>query len=297
MKQAPADPARDLDFARLMAWLADAREAQGRLAEALRDRRAEVAIYDRILARSPKDNLANRSLVTARRNIGQLHLAGGDIGSALDAALASADLADRLLALEPDNTDWLEVAALAHADVADILFAARRPEAAAAHVHRVEQIASALAARDKSVLFWTGFLKHRALGLRAEVEATRNRPAEALQLATLTADGLGKAYAGKRVEPDATWLGARAHLLAGEQHRRLGAIEAARREWASLAAATDGPGRGSDLRLRALRAIALQRLGRTTEANAIASDLRRTSYREPAFSAAFPFPSDRTIRR
>jgi eukaryotic-like serine/threonine-protein kinase len=282
--EAPADLSRQTELARAIGWVSTAHEQQGLLDRALRDKQAESDAYRAILAKTPGDSVVKRSLVASQRSLGRLHLSRGEVSISLDLFNRAAQLADSLVLLEPANTGWLEMAASVHGDLAEALIDQGETEAARPHVRRATDIGRELAARDHTVVFWTGHLTHRALWLQAALHAREGRAADALRLASAASAGLAKAYAGRKPEPEALWAQVRARLLVGDQSRALGDISSARTAWADVVAWTQDT---EDSRRKALRAIALQRLGRGAEANRIAAELQRANYREPTFSAAF----------
>jgi hypothetical protein len=174
--------------------------------------------------------------------------------------------------LEPNNTSWLEVAALAHADRADALMATSRVAMARADIARAADIAENLVRRDPGVPFWAGMLTHRALLLRAELAARQGKPTQAIALASAAATGLERIYRGKKPEPDVLWVTARAQLLAGDQSLAMGERSAAKSAWTQVIASTAEDVHMGDVRLRSLRAEALTRLGRPAEAGVTAPD-------------------------
>lgn len=238
---APLSRERQYDKAQILAWLADAEVARGRLGVASQDRVAESEIYARLVAQSPGDTGAAVALAASRAANARIRLASGDDASAIvDLKSAAADM-DRLIALAPDNDQYKTNAAPILISLSQVLLQDGQlgagAEVAGKAVALCEAGAGSAQGHGDEALMWRGqrlgaarlvSLKLVAATARtatAQSLALASAPAEAARLRGLLADHAQNA-ALARVAAEAT-------LLAGDLAYLQGHAAPAKATWLS----------------------------------------------------------------
>ena len=279
---ASAEP-RNADYQKLMAEalanLSSALERSGKIEEALTQRERQIALIDRQMTGTGDVEYRSKAMA-AHRAMGRLFASRGDMNAALDHARTASRLADELIRIEPANTQWLEFAAGAQLELGQLLTLYDQPAAAGAVIRSGCDIAGRLIAKDRSVVAWSGGLRHDCLIERARLALASGAPGEAVglgqgALATIDAKAL-------RGDPDEQYQAAVARRLIGDAYRAAGDVGAAKREWrAALAAWPDGAGQSPHQ--LAERTILLGRTGDAAGAARVARRLATMGYRHPIY--------------
>jgi tetratricopeptide (TPR) repeat protein len=259
---------RQVELGQGHAWLADALKAQGRLADARRQREAELAIYQAALARDPNLRQAKFSTVICLKTLGHLALLRGDVDVALATLGDSAGRAEGLLETERDNMDLAGMVASVQIDLGEALLAAGRVDAARAAQQRGETVIAAALKRDDTAQQWRDYRDHAAL-LEAAVATRSGQTAEALRFDQAV---LGRLQNEKGVDssPLRLWLRERARLQTGDDLAALGRPQEANDEWSAVVQSLSKPIEIYDVDVLLILKAADERLGRSQQASAIA---------------------------
>ena len=265
-----------------LAYLADARRDAGQFEEALASRERQLELLARMTAAFGNDAGMKRKTLVGRQALGYLFAARGEPEAALAHYQAALATAAELRQIEPDNTEWLQVTATAQADLAALLLALGRPDAAETSIRASCDITRRLIARDDSVVEWRFGRAGRCLALRAQAAAQQGRRGEALAIARQT-QALWARHPGRARSVPPPW-GIAAHLVAGDQEAALGNRAAARAQWEAALASLPRRDRAVDDELQYY--LLLRRLDRDAEAGRIAERLDAAGYRHPAYVEA-----------
>lgn len=191
---APADGERQWTLAQAHAWLADAQAGRWRFSEAVAQRQAELAIYDRMLATDPRDARAREGRAVALQQMAGLRLLQGDQDAAVELARAGVDATRDLRRSDEANRLWHELAVLAANQHVEALMAAGRwTEAATANAEAVGE-AERLVAIDPTVDAWRTQGLMGARWMEVAISHARGRHDEARSLSA----GFARRFADDR---------------------------------------------------------------------------------------------------
>jgi len=280
----PDDVDRKLDNAQSQAWLADARERQGKFDEAAGLREAELATYQSMLSIDPNNNDAKRGVLVAGGVLARLSLARGHPTQAADQYGTAAKFADELIAAEPKNTDWADMSAQTYAEYGEALHFAGEDAAARAQIARATAIAEALIQNDASVVRWRAYLLSRCQLLEAELNAHAGDHAGALRLAQGVARRIDGLEQSEKSDQLIRWQLAASLLASGDEYRAMDRADEAQRQWKRAAELLATDQEREDALVQTVLAAALLRLGRRDEASRILTRLQAMRYRHPAFA-------------
>jgi hypothetical protein len=277
----PDDTAARLDLAQDHSWLSSAAALLLRFDEAARLRRDEIAQYDAMLRADPRNAVVMERLMIARRFLGSLLIARGELEAAGREAAMASRMAEAQLRLEPDNTNWLMAAAKSRVLAGEILGLQGRPREGLAEVAHARPIVASLLGRDPHRWAWRVETQE---GL-AQVESDLHRAAGALGLALRIAEGSLRrlsALAGEREQlKTRRWAVLSAGRVARLRHE-LGDDAGARDAWrVARAVAGDHP---VDAEAVSWLARASESLGDREAAAALRHRLAEAGYRHPDFA-------------
>ncbi|HEV2746917.1 MAG TPA: toll/interleukin-1 receptor domain-containing protein [Allosphingosinicella sp.] len=277
---APGDAQYQLQLVESLAYMADAQENSGQLEEAMRSRERQLELLARLGSSDGDNAKIRRKTVAAHRALGRLFTARGDLETGLRHLQAAAAAADQLLRTEPDNTEWLQIAAATNIDLGELLLVAAKEERSGAASRLGCDIARRLVRRDPTVVAWRTEVLHSCLLLRAKLAGKRGAASEALAVIG-EALALGSAsQSGNR--PVAGYATAGAQMLAGDQYSATGRPQSARAAWQKALAALPTHGQEAPAE-QALRFLLLRKLGRIEEAQKLGAGLDALGYRHPAY--------------
>ena len=253
----PEDTARQIDLGGCHAWLSQAFEQEGDLAQARAERITELDIYQAVLKRDPTEEPATFSAVVARRALARFAYLSHDLKTALLGYEDAARRAERLAAQEPGDMATIGAAAIVTADLGETFLALGRLDAAESAQRRAETLITATLAHDTTVRLWSGYRTQIRL-LNAELLAKRGRYTEALALDTEILGELAPSRAPTNTET--RWLIARTQLALGDDLSALHHNLDAREHWKTLLAANPIPAQIAEPRLSQVLIAAQSRL-------------------------------------
>jgi tetratricopeptide (TPR) repeat protein len=278
---ATADP-RNADYrtqlAESLAWLADAQMSEGQIDAATRTRQRHVAMLNTLLAASGDDVQYRQRLIQAHRALGTLYAYRGRMQPAAEQFAAAVADAETLARIEPANRQWQQYGADARLNLADTLLATGSRAEAAAETETACAAIRQLLARDPNVQRWR-MAQRDCLMMQAELARQSRDGAEALSYAEQAVTG-AKSVKGSDAAADA-YAVAKAYRLTGDIKRGLGDLAGARAAWsAGFAVLPNGTAeRPAEM---GERAILLQRIGRSGQADQIDAKLRAIGYQRNA---------------
>jgi tetratricopeptide (TPR) repeat protein len=238
--KAPTDRDRQTDLAGVYGWLADAEADQKAPGPAIRDRLSERAIYQRLLARQPGDNAVKLMLIHNGVALAAIYSQAGRLDDAVVELSQATEGAERLIAFQPDNTDYRAHAALAQTFYAKALLAKGDLAGANAAADRALELAVGLVRKDPTVVLWRGYLLGAARVVEIRIAAQNaHSPAafrEALRPADAEADRLLALATSERPDLGIARVTTDAMMLAGDYALLAGRPDLARARWASAAA-------------------------------------------------------------
>jgi tetratricopeptide (TPR) repeat protein len=260
----PDDPSLQVELGQGHAWLADALQKQGRLAETRSHAETELKIYRAILAKDPTIRQAKFSTIDALQTIGRLAALQGNKEAALEAFNESSQRAEALLDGERDNMDSVAVAALTHVTTGETFLASGSLDPARAAQRRADELLKAVLAHDSGVALWRNY-RDRADLLAAAIAAASGEPDRALLLDRAVLARLDKPESAKP-NTEAFWLLSRALLQTGDDLAALRRSAEAKEQWNVVIKNLSGPIENYEPRLIEVLASAEWRLGRTADA-------------------------------
>lgn len=213
-------------LANLLGWAADAQRDRGDLNAAIRIRQRQILFLKERISAQRNVQLRER-LVPAHQGLGILltWTQGPDSGiKELQLAVAEAN---RLIAIEPDNINWMGIGAQAQLELASTLLLSGKRADAGVEVQRGCNLAAQVLARSPGPA-WRR-LETACLATRSRLALESGANAEALSLAERS---LASAGAERSEDPTRDRYSiAAANRLVGDIHLRMGNRDAARAAW------------------------------------------------------------------
>lgn len=261
-------------FVESLAWLADAQFARGDLQAAIRTRSRQVQLL-RSWTSGSGDVAYQQKLVPAERSLGNLYWIRGDAAQGIEHYRSAIAIADSLMAVEPDNTQWREYSFQTRLDFAQRLLlsgnVAEAQQLAQAGCNSVQQL---LTKNDRVPNWRSGLRDCRQLTMGFALAG--GRASDAVNEAKSAIEAAKSVRSNDR-PADAIAL-ARTYRFLGDAQRAAGDIEAARRSWSqALASVPKGVAERPFETKEHL--IILERLGRSQEGRSMAARLNVIGYR------------------
>ena len=270
----PSNKAYRQSVAEALAWLADAERASGHYDRAIQLRQRNVALYNQAAAQFHDVKFRER-VVPALRALGWLYAERGQVDIAAQQFKASIATSNSLRAVEPSNTSWAEAGAHAQLFLARLLLVTGKRDEAAPQLSAGCQTYQWLLNRPSPRPEWRKAV-FACLSVKAELALRSGAKDQAFGLAQRALQAAQSVHTQDRFED--TFRVARGYRLIGDIERERGNVDAARTAWSKgLAAISAGvPEQPDEM---AEHAALLQRIGRTGEAQPLASKLRSIGYR------------------
>ncbi len=275
---ATADPANSeyqKGLAETLAWLADAKMASGKIGESIALRQRHVALLDRSLAASNDDVEFRQKLIPAYRALGRAYGSRAEFGPAISNLRLAVQHADKLMAVEPQNSLWIEYAADARLDLALYLLTSGNRAEADDEAHSGCRLASSLVYRNGAVGRWRASRRDCDLML-ARLAVFGDDKQAALAPARVALEAAKTAKSGDAIAD--SFAVAEASQLLGDVYAAIGDSENAKTAWEAglTQLARDSAERPWEMNIRAKL---LQRLGRSGEAAPIAAKLSAMKFK------------------
>lgn len=264
-----------------LAYLSDAQLGAGQIVPAIAQRQRQLSHLAPYLAQQHPDADLRQKAMIANMALSRMLFERGETPQALTMATTAVDLGKQLVALDPNNADWMGRSAATEVNQATLLLRAGRTGEAAASIARGCGMADQLVARNPDMTYWRTAAS-QCLVLRAELAATNGDREQARALARQQFGILGGGQGKSAKDPFELAL---AHKLLGDIAWRTGDRSSAIADWkAGLAV---WPANVPETpRLMAQRAEMLRGTGAREEARKITSKLEALGYRRSISNVA-----------
>jgi eukaryotic-like serine/threonine-protein kinase len=263
------------ELSNALGWLADSQAAMGRFDSAIGIRTRQVAYLDRVVGVGDADVALQQQVIPARQALGVLFTFRGDVERGIEQYRMALARANRLMAIEPNNSIWSDEAAHVQFELARNLLALNRREEAAADTAAACVAAANLRSRGPNVARWRT-LQITCFEMRSRVALASGMNAQALNFGE---QALSAARSERSGDPVADrYTVAEAYRLVGDVRRSMGDLDGARAAWSNALAAIPANAVERPLEMDE-HAIILTRLGRSTEAKPLVSTLGSMGYR------------------
>jgi tetratricopeptide (TPR) repeat protein len=274
-RRIPGDPNQQLNLGQGNAWLAEALEKEGHLAQARSHRDTELSIYRAILAKDPTIRQAKFSTIIALQFLGRLKMIEGDPKGALDDFSLAAGQAEALLINERENMDLTSAVAIAEVERGEALLVAEQVNDAQSAQQRAAALLDTALAHDGTVALWRSY-KDRGVLLEAAIAGQMGEHSQALGLDQDVLHRLDTERAPDS-NTDHILLLERCRLQTGIELSLLGRADDARKEWAAVVQSLSGPLEKYEPKLLVFLEAAQMRLGQRAAAEVVAKRLRDMS--------------------
>ena len=258
-----------------LAWVAQSQWALGRIDQAIALRQRQVSFLEPLLERGSIDSALRAKAVPAHQALGILFTAKGQPNRGIDEFREALNQANRLIAVEPDNSEWKDAAASVRVELAKNLLALGQQQQATQEIAAVCEIAAALQARDPDVPRWRR-LRTSCLSMRSRLALETGATAQALSFAESALAAARSERSGDPIED--RYSVAAAYRLLGDVRRRAGDAHGATAAWSAAIAQlpTSVAERPAEVNERVQL---LRRLGRADEARPLAERLAAIGYK------------------
>ena len=263
------------ELVNLEGWFADAERAVGDFDAAIAARRRQVAFLEPLTGGNDTDVSLRTRLVPAHQGLGVLLTMRGDPEAGIAEYRAALAEANRLIAIESDNSLWKDVAGNVRLELARNLLALGRRDEAAQEAEAGCNIAAKLQVRDADVARWRA-LQTTCYAIKARLALAASNNAQALAFAERSLSSARSERSGDPVTDSYTV--AAAYRLLGDVRKRSGNGEEAREAWSAGYAQLPQNVTESPMEMNE-RAELLRRLGRTAEADPVVARLSAIGFK------------------
>jgi DNA-binding SARP family transcriptional activator len=266
------------EFANVLGWLADAERATGNLAKAAAIREKQIATLEQSLAAGSDDTDLREKLAPAHEGLGILYSEQGQPQKAIAEHREALVEAQNLIAQEPGNSLWNDVAANVRFELAQNLMTVGNREEAAHQISLGCRAAADLIRLDPSVVRWR-LLESLCFTTASQLTLQRGAKATSLDLAEHALVSAKSMKSGDSVQ-DSYYVASASRLL-GDVRRASGDTSGANTVWSEGLAQLPSNVTERPWEMKA-RADLLSRLGRVADSDAIQNRLNAIGYRRPS---------------
>jgi tetratricopeptide (TPR) repeat protein len=273
----PGNAEYQQELSNLLGWFANTESALGQLDSAIGARQREIAFLERRIASGNVDVALQQRLITAHEGLGVLLTERGKTNDAISEYRLALGQANNLFAIEPNNSEWRDLAANTQLELAKNLLASGNAAQAARETSAACAVAAALRARGPNVVRWRS-LQTNCLSMRSRLALASSETAQALAFAQQALASARSERSGDPVQ-DRYTIAASARMV-GDVRKRAGDSTGAQAAWSEAlsqlpANVTERPWESSE------RVELLRRLGREDEGREAAARLEAMGYRPP----------------
>jgi len=176
----PSNGTYQKSLAEALAWLADAKRAEGRTDEAITLRQQQIALLARLEASSDDVDYALRA-IPAHQALAMLFESRSQAGPAENELRAAIAKAGKLIAVDPQNAVARTLAAAAHLELGKVLLASNSGDSVA-EMNSGCTLASQLLAKDQTPYRWR-FAQSECLALKARLALAGKNAGNPIDLA------------------------------------------------------------------------------------------------------------------
>jgi tetratricopeptide (TPR) repeat protein len=262
-------------YSNVLGWYADTESALGHLDSAMAARHRQIAFLEQHAVTSRADVALGERIIPAHEGLGLLLTARGKIADGIAQYRLALASANSLIAIEPNNMHWRDLAANTELELARNLLATGNIAQAAQETSAACAVAGTLRARSANVARWQ-ILHTMCLQLRARLALASSAGAQALMFANQALASARAERSGDAVM-DRYRVAASFRLL-GDVRRRAGDMKGAMAAWSAGLGQLPQNVTEQPLEMNE-RAELLGRAGRGSEAASIRSRLNAIGYR------------------
>jgi tetratricopeptide (TPR) repeat protein len=266
------------EFANVLGWLADAERATGNLAKAAAIRQQQIATLEQSIAAGSDDVDLREKLAPAHEGLGILYSEQGDAERAIAEHQEALAEAQNLIALEPGNSLWNDVAANVRFELAQNLMTVGKVDEAAQQASLGCKAAADLIHLDPSVVRWR-MLENLCFTTGAQFMLQTGAKVTALNFARRALASARSMKSGDNVQ-DSYYVASASRLL-GDVRRASGDTSGADAAWSEGLAQLPSNVTERPWEMKA-HADLLSRLGRIAELGTIQNRLNAIGYRRPS---------------
>ena len=267
------------DLADVEGWIGRTHDALGNLGKAIDVQRARAERM-RQLPDISKDRQAQYQVANAHYALAKLYLQQGNADTAQEEGLQASALAEAMVGADPENLTWLSEATLDQLLLAEIDIAKGSKTEAMRILQIAEERGRHLAFAEPTAIQWQVQLRGRTLALETAANGSSVDELEQYLARVHALEGQGR-----RLDSDWIRIVAMVELQLGDDLRRLGSARDAAVHWNASVSRLQPIVDSDNFPAMTLLALAYCRLGRHTEARAIADSVRRSEYRHPDYTA------------
>ena len=268
-------PEYQKEFANVLGWLADAERATGRLDLAVAVRQRQIASLEQSIASGSDDVDLKEKLAPAHEGLGILFGEQGDSDRAIAEHTEALAEAQNLIAQEPGNSLWNDVAANVRFELAKNLMNVGNRDEAAHQIALGCRGAADLLNHDSSVVRWR-MLRTLCFTTASQLTLQSGAKASALQLAQMAVTSARGLNSGDQIQ-DRYFVGSASRLL-GDVRNAAGDSAEAGAAWTTGLAQLPQNVAERPWEMK-VHADLLSRLGRAGDSAAITNRLNAMGYR------------------
>jgi DNA-binding SARP family transcriptional activator/tetratricopeptide (TPR) repeat protein len=268
-------PEYQKEFANVLGWLADAERASGHLDKASAIRQQQIATLERSIAAGLDDTDLRERLAPAHEGLGILYSEQGQPEKAIAEHREALAEAQNLIAQEPGNSLWNDVAANVRFELAQNLLTVGKRDEAAQQASLGCKAAADLIHLDPSVVRWR-MLENLCFTTGAQFMLQTGSKAAALGFAERALASAKSMKSGDSVQ-DSYYVASASRLL-GDVRRASGDTSGAISAWSAGLSQLPPNATERPWEMKA-HADLLSRLGRVADSGAIQNRLNAVGYR------------------
>jgi len=271
----PANGDYQKEVSNVLAWLADAKRAEGNVDDAIAVRQKQIASLEKLTGAEGSDVVLRQQLIPAHQALGVLLTSRGEIDKGIAQYELALTQADRLISVEPTNSLWTDMAASVRLELARNLQSLGQRQPASAQLNAGCSAVATLRARDAKVARWRT-LQTTCFDMRARLAQASGQKSDALRFAEQAVRSAQSERSGDPVMDRYRIAGT--YRLLGDVRTSIGDRGGAEAAWSAglgqlPRSVTERPWELSE------RAELLRRLGRADEARPLAERLAAIRYR------------------
>lgn len=265
------------EFGNVLAWLADAERATGRLDQAVATRQQQIATLEQAIAAGSDDVDLREKLAPAHEGLGLLYSEQGQPDKAIAEHREALAEAQNLIAQEPGNSLWNDVAANIRFELAQNLLTVGKGDEAAQQISLGCRATADLLRHGSAVVRWR-MLQFLCFNTASKSQLRAGADGSALDLAQRAVGSAKSLNSGDSVSD--RYFVASALRWLGDVRRATGNASGANAAWSEALAQLPPNVTERPWEMKT-HADLLSRLGRMADAAVLDSRLKTIGYRRP----------------
>lgn len=282
----PNKPGNLLSIAYVLGWLSHTNEQFGNLYEAIRQRQSELEIYAEVRQTDPKNKVLLRELFLATGELADLSFKTGAKEEAIFGHESAVRMAEELLALDPDNSEWMYQAGITYINFSEALAYQGQTEASKKMLREGLDFSEKLTAKDQKDIRSLVHITAKALFLETKLAFLERDIPRATSLARRCLEELNHAKLNGASLSHLQQIRIDTLLLFGDIQRVSGQSDEAQLAWTEARTIALNSFEDPTLDLEVQLALLSQRLNAPDEFQKHASKVEQAGFRRPDFIEA-----------